>query len=129
MQRSHFGRYQLLSSLGKGASAEVYRALLPQANGTKKEVALKIFSKISEHSDVVREAKYGRKISHPNIVKTYCYSQHKGLFFIEMEYVDGGSVTDLIQKHGGLDEAIITELILQAAQGCAGAATRQFMVD
>ncbi|MBM75795.1 MAG: hypothetical protein CMK59_10380 [Proteobacteria bacterium] len=117
MQQSHFGRYQLLSSLGQGASAEVFRALLHQANGTKKEVALKIFSKLSEKSDVIREAQFGRKVSHPNIVKTYCFSQHKGLFFIEMEYVDGGSVADLLKNRTSLDEETIAELIRQSAQG------------
>ena len=68
-----FGRYRLLSLLGKGGTARVYRALRPGPMGFGKEVALKIIEPEASLGDepmvsLANEARLGCLLRHPNIV-------------------------------------------------------------
>ena len=117
MRQAYFGSYQIIASLGQGASAEVFKATIQGVNGLTRTVALKIFSRFSDKQAVLREARLGVKLRHPNIVQTFHFAEHKEELFIEMELVDGGSVASLIKNKTMLSDTMLIELIRQAAQG------------
>jgi serine/threonine protein kinase len=48
------------------------------------------------------EAKITAKLHHPNIVEIYSVGEHRGLPFIEMEYIDGKPLDSLIGRMGRL---------------------------
>ena len=56
-------------------------------------------------------------LDHPNIVRTYDNGYEGGLHFLVMEYVDGCSLQNIIEKHGPLDVARAAAYIRQASVG------------
>ncbi|MCP4868809.1 MAG: SUMF1/EgtB/PvdO family nonheme iron enzyme [Proteobacteria bacterium] len=97
-----FGRYRLLSLLGKGGTARVYRALRPGPMGFGKEVALKIIEPDASLGDepmvsLANEARLGCLLQHPNIVTIDEFDTVDGAFYIAMEYIDGWPLERLIR--------------------------------
>jgi serine/threonine protein kinase len=93
-------RYQINARLGKGAMGIVYRAT-DTANG--QDVALKIISgELAVDPAMLerfkREGEALRHLKHRNIVGFSDAFQHDEQSIIVMEYVDGGSLFDLIKK-------------------------------
>lgn len=51
-----------------------------------------------------KEARRLRSLSNPHIVKVYDLFEENGTAYYVMEYIDGGSLSDLIEKKGSLSE-------------------------
>jgi serine/threonine-protein kinase len=98
------GRYQILEELGRGACGVVYRALDPAIGRTVaiKSIRFSEFSDPAERRDlrerVLREAQSAGKLSHPNIVTIYDVLESEDLAYIFMEFVDGPSLKDAMQR-------------------------------
>ena len=80
------GSYQILSKLGQGGMAIVYRALQSSLN---REVALKVVSSaFSGDPDFcarfLREARAGALVSHPNVVTCFDAGEADGQLFMAM---------------------------------------------
>jgi eukaryotic-like serine/threonine-protein kinase len=93
-----FGRYEILSLLGKGGMGEVY---LAKDLKLDRSVALKILPADLAASRermlrFVQEAKAAAALNHPNVAHVYEISEHDGLNFIAMEYVDGKTLREKI---------------------------------
>ena len=88
------GDYRIESEIGQGAMANVYRAYQPQL---ERWVALKVM-KTGGMDDqgfldrFRREAKAIAALRHPNILTIYDYGEEKGIAYIVMEYVAGGTL-------------------------------------
>jgi len=88
------GKYKLLRSLGKGATAVVYLAQDPDAN---RQVAIKLIKFSEENAAMSRrlrklfltEDSIGRRLEHPNIVKVYDAVVERDRAYLVMEFVDG----------------------------------------
>lgn len=95
------GRYQLEKKIGSGGMADVYMArdvLLDRV------VAVKILhSNFAEDNEFIvrfrHEAQAAGKLSHPNIVGIYDVGCDKGVYYIVMEYVEGETLKQYIQRH------------------------------
>ena len=99
------GSYQILRRVGKGGMGAVY---LAEKEG--KQYAVKIlteeFSKMPGiQGRFKREAHASFKLHHPSIVETIEMSRQDGYVYIVMEYVDGGSLVDLVVKERRLSPA------------------------
>lgn len=102
-----FGKYVLLSELGRGGAGVVYKAwdtLLLQY------VALKFIrnqddsdadstSGSSQIEEFQREARMSVRLRHPNIVRIYEMGCMSNRYYLSMEYVEGGTLLAMI--HGG----------------------------
>ncbi len=113
------GRYELLDRLGSGGMSNVYRATDQILERT---VAVKILAEhLSDDERFVarfrREALAVAKLIHPHIVQVYDTGIDEGRHFIVMEYVDGRSGAQLLQKHGSLPPHEAVDIGIQA---CAG---------
>lgn len=98
-----FGRYVLLDRIGEGGMAEVFRAIMPGAEGFKRTLVVKRI--LSSHSKstsfvdmFVREARIGAMLSHPNIVQVYDFGSVDGHYFLAMEYLRGRDVLAIIKR-------------------------------
>jgi serine/threonine-protein kinase len=98
-----FGRYVLLDRIGEGGMAEVFRAIMPGAEGFKRTLVVKRI--LSPHSNTaafvdmfVREARIGAMLSHPNIVQVYDFGSVDGHYFLAMEYLRGRDVLAIIKR-------------------------------
>ena len=98
-----FGRYVLLDRIGEGGMAEVFRAIMPGAEGFKRTLVVKRI--LAPHSNsasfvdmFVREARIGAMLSHPNIVQVYDFGSVDGHYFLAMEYLRGRDVLAIIKR-------------------------------
>ncbi|MBI4491322.1 MAG: protein kinase [Chloroflexi bacterium] len=98
------GPYQLVSELGRGGMAVVYKAY--QAS-LERYVALKVLApELAVDPEFVarfrREATTAARFDHPNIVPVYDIGQAEGSFFIAMRLVPGTSLAEVVKKGGPL---------------------------
>lgn len=52
----------------------------------------------------IKEAKNISKLTHPHIIKVLDVFEENGTAYYVMEYIDGGSLSDLVEKKGSLSE-------------------------
>src|SRR6202035_1172769 len=64
-----------------------------------------------------REARAVAALDHPNIVRAYDIDQEDKLHFLVMEYVDGSSLQEIIQRAGPLSPIRSAHYMTQAALG------------
>ncbi|MCB9694131.1 MAG: protein kinase [Alphaproteobacteria bacterium] len=116
------GRYTLVRRLGQGGAGEVWRALMAGPMGFEKPVAVKLVRSDRRvaglEDDLVREARFGALMAHPNVVATYELGSVGGRRFIAMEYVEGPALKDLAGR-GGLPGRALLDVGEQAALGLA----------
>ena len=67
----------------------------------------------SEKADAIREASVLASLDHPFIVKYYDSFEENGMFFIVMEYCDGGDLAKMIQTSALLSEAEVLHIFVQ----------------
>jgi len=112
------GGYHLLSRIGVGGMGEVYKAMQIALG---RQVALKILSpELTEDRSFVEkflsEARAAGKFNHPNVIHVHEVGEEGKTYYFSMEFVDGGSVQDLVAKGRKLEPLRATEIVLQAAQ-------------
>jgi serine/threonine-protein kinase len=113
------GRYEIGERLGAGGMSSVHQATDLILERT---VAVKILAEhLSDDERFVarfrREALAVAKLIHPNIVQVYDTGVDEGRHYIVMEYVQGRSGAQILQKQGPLDAETSAEI---GAQACAG---------
>jgi serine/threonine protein kinase len=101
LRSTPFGRYLLLEEMAKGGMARVYRAVLREASGFEKTVALKrILRELGEDPEFVTrftdEARIASTLNHSNIVQVFDFGQVDGEYYLAMELVDGPDLGTLI---------------------------------
>jgi serine/threonine-protein kinase len=97
--------YELSDFIGDGASARVYRGV---HKPTGREVAVKILHPEQELmvkalKRFLREAQLLCKLSHGNIVKGFEVRKVNGFRYVAMEWVDGGTVLEEVDRRARLD--------------------------
>lgn len=97
------GRYRLLTRLGQGGMAEVYRGKLLGAEGFEKFVAIKrVLPHRAQDPELVRsfidEARLAAHLHHPNIVQIYDFGRHGDTYFIAMEYLSGQQLGEVAAR-------------------------------
>lgn len=114
------GKYRILSPLGEGGMAVVYRANHVQMERT---VVIKVMQGwlLSNRNSVERferECKLTAKLNHPNIVSVYDVGAINGKEpYLVMEFINGESLADKIQKGGALPYATTANIIIQICRG------------
>lgn len=98
------GRYEIQEIIGVGGMAVVYKA---HDNVENRTVAIKILKEeFVSNEEFIRRFKNESKaiavLSHPNIVKVYDVSFGDLIQYIVMEYIDGITLKELIERQGSL---------------------------
>lgn len=94
------GRYEIVSRLGSGGMAIVYKALDKKLN---RQVTFKVMrEEYAGDEDFIRrfhkEARAAGSISHQNLVNIYDVGTEDLTHYIVMEYIDGYTLKDLIKR-------------------------------
>ncbi len=92
-------RYRIVSKLGRGGMAEVYKAYQP---ALKRYVAIKfMLSHMADDKEFlrrfIREAENTAKLRHPNIVTTYDFHSEGDRNFMVMEFIEGPTLKSEIK--------------------------------
>ncbi|WP_169083147.1 Stk1 family PASTA domain-containing Ser/Thr kinase [Paenibacillus sp. PL91] len=104
------GRYEILTRIGGGGMALVYKAHDVLLN---RKVAVKVLRQQFVHDEEFirrfrREAQSAAALSHPNVVSIYDVGQEEDTHYIVMEYIEGHNLNEIIQERAPLqtDEAV-----------------------
>lgn len=113
------GGYQVEQELGRGAMGVVYRA---RQLSLDRPVAVKVMNPAWASDPVfvsrfTREAYAAAHLVHHNVVQIYDIGNERDVNFFSMEFVDGQSLLDLLNKQGNIDVAQAVGYVLQAARG------------
>jgi eukaryotic-like serine/threonine-protein kinase len=114
------GRYRILDLLGAGAMGRVY---LAEHFFMRRQVALKLLPKTKANTEgslvdrFHREARAIAALNHPNVVQAYDFDQAEGVLYIAMEYVQGASLQEWVQRHGPMPWPQAADVGAQAAGG------------
>lgn len=116
-------RYEILEEVGLGGMATVYKA---KCNLLNRFVAVKVlkdeFSKDAEFVKRFRaEAQSAASLTHPNIVSVYDVGEENGINYIVMEYLEGDTLKDFIDKNGKLSNEVTLKFASQIASALEAA--------
>ena len=117
-ERTVIGGFELLEKIGQGGMGAVYRARQVTID---RIVALKLMkpklAKDTRHLErFLREAKASARLTHPNIVQGIDAGNDKGYYYFALEFVDGETLREVIQRDGTLPEERCIELGMQMAR-------------
>jgi len=117
------GGYELIGKVGKGGMGNVFKA---RQVSMDRIVALKVLSsQLAKDKKFVerfhREAKAAAKLSHMNIIQSIDVGEEDGYHYFAMEYVQGPTVDDLLQKSKVLKEDFCLEIMCQTARAIQAA--------
>lgn len=116
-------RYKVLSLIGSGGMADVYKAI----NLSNRRIyAIKMLkAEYSDDAEFLRrfeqEARATLHLSHDNIVRAYGVGQHNGLPYIVLEYIEGQTLKQLIVDNGPLPERTAIGLCCQILDALSAA--------
>lgn len=116
-------RYQVLSKIGSGGMADVYKGKDLMLN---RFVAIKVLKKeFRVEGDFVSkfrsEAQAAAGLSNPNIVNVYDVGEDRGLNYMVMELVEGITLKEYIHKKGRLSYQETISIAIQICQGIGSA--------
>ena len=115
------GRYDIVSRLGKGGMAVVYRA---NDRMLARTVAIKVLRTDVAKDPVaakrlVREARAAGQLHHPNIITMHDVGDSDGMVYIVMEVLQGRELSELMDESGSLGLVRSIEIARQTASALA----------
>lgn len=116
-------RYTILEEIDRGGMGQIYKA---EDKILKIVVALKIIhpqhlSRTDAINRFKKEILLAREISHENVIRIHDFGEEKGIKFISMQYVDGETLKDLIDRTGKLDVKTTLNISRQICEGLKAA--------
>jgi serine/threonine-protein kinase len=111
-------RYHIMRKLGEGGMGAVY---LAEHVKMGRKSAIKVMNPgMSKDADAIarfnREASNASRMNHPNICAIYDFGETpEGLIYLAMEFIEGDSLTKLIEQHGALPPARAASILHQTA--------------
>lgn len=115
----NLGNYELLQEVGVGGMGTVYRA---RHRETQDIVAVKVMGPEVAKNPVYlkrfeQEFRVASRLNHPNIVRALEYNNEGASPYLVMEFVEGESVGEKLEREKRIPEAEAVNLIVQAADG------------
>ena len=115
MLNQQIQNYKIISPLGEGGMAKVY---LAEHNLLGSNTAIKLLNKEFTHNDNIRkrflaEARSMARMSHPNIIKVTDLIDEGDTVAFVMEYVNGKTLKEYIDRKGKLSDEDIKSIFSQ----------------
>jgi serine/threonine protein kinase len=120
------GPYRILAVLGRGGMGVVFRAEDPQL---RRPVALKamlpsLATSPKARERFFREARAAAALKHPNVVTIFQVGEDRNAPFLAMEFLEGESLEQRLQREGRLPVAEVLRIGGEIARGLAAAHER-----
>jgi TonB family protein len=118
---SSIGRYEVTRILGFGAMGAVYQAFDPiiKRSLAIKTIRLDVPRQSPQHAAFIerfyQEARISGTLSHPNIVTLFDVGEEKGVPFLAMEYVEGQTLSEMLEKGVRFEPRRVVRLVSQVA--------------
>lgn len=112
------GHYKILSRIGKGRMAGVYKAV----HNLGTVVAIKVLPPSRARNPKIfarfqREGRMALRLRHPNVVRTFQLGNSDGLVYLVMEYLEGETLEDVLRRRAKLPVGEAVRLMHQALVG------------
>ena len=112
------GEYKILDQIGKGQMGGVYKA----AHTSGQAVALKILPASKARNQHIlgrfqREARLLTQLDHPNVVRAYQVGESGGVNYIVMEFLEGETLNEVLERRARLPLGESARLMQQALDG------------
>jgi serine/threonine-protein kinase len=109
------GNYEVIGKIGDGGLGTVYKA---RQISMSRDVALKVLHKkwLSDEEFKKRfllEARLAGRLSHQNLIQVYDVGRDRGVYYFSMEFIDGETVEDMIDRIGPLDVPVAIDIVIQ----------------
>lgn len=106
--------YTIRRAVGEGGTAQVYLAEHPERG----KVALKVLRPRLATDPVaikrfLREAEFGARVVHPNVVRTFEFGDTAGVQYLALEWADGEPLETFIAKAGKLTPPVAANIVQQ----------------
>ncbi len=116
-------RYEILSRVGSGGMADVYKGKDHKLN---RYVAIKVLKSDFRSDEIfiqkfLSEAQAAAGLMHPNVVNVYDVGQDRGLYYMVMELVEGITLKEYIEKKGRLTAKETISISIQMVTGIQAA--------
>ncbi len=115
------GEFEIGELLGRGAMGAVYKARQPSL---ERMVAIKVLPRAPSEKLAMRferEARAAAAVNHPNIINVYSVGGDRGYQYIAMEFVDGETLRELLDREGPLSPERAIEMMKQTASAMVAA--------
>ena len=110
--------YEIIERLGKGSMGLVFKA---RQTSVDRIVAVKVLlDSLAQNKDFIkrfqREAKIAAKLQHNNIVNAIDAGEVEGHHYFVMEYVEGATIKDELDKSKIFDEKVALKIVFAVAE-------------
>jgi serine/threonine protein kinase len=114
--------YTLKKDVGEGGTAQVFSA----DHDERGEVALKVLrSRLASDPVAVkrflREAEFGARVVHPNVVRTFDFGEDNGVYYLALEWAGGEPLEQFITRSGPIAPPVAAIIIGQLAEALSEA--------
>ena len=118
-------RYEIKEKLGQGGFGAVYRAFDKKMKIDKalKVIPEAVSNDLRAMANLRREAQTMIRLNHPNIVRVYDFQEKGAVKYIDMEYIEGKSLNELLLDYPDqrMPESEVKKIALQIAEGLSNA--------
>ena len=106
--------YTIRKAVGEGGTAQVYLAEHPERG----KVALKVLRpRLATDAVAVkrflREAEFGARVVHPNVVRTFEFGEADGVQYLALEWADGEPLETFMTRAGKLAPPVAANIVQQ----------------
>jgi eukaryotic-like serine/threonine-protein kinase len=114
--------YRLLERIGEGGTATVYRA----EHDERGTCAVKVLRQRMRADKTaikrfLREADFGTRVQHPNVVSTYDFGEADDLYYLALEWAEGEPLAEYVQRTGPMDPGTVAHVMTQLGGALAAA--------
>jgi serine/threonine protein kinase len=114
--------YRLLDHVGEGGTAEVYKAEHPTHGlSAVKVLRARLAQDPTAVKRFLREAEFGRRVPHPNIVQTLDAGQTEDLYYMALQWAEGESLATFATRSGTVAPAVVATIVEQLSAALAAA--------
>ena len=122
-QRQIAERYDIIGMLGSGGMGNVYKV---RDRTLEEVIALKTLHRRLADDELAltrfhREVKLARRVTHPNVARTFDIGTDGELTYLTMEFIDGVPLNIYLSHHKKISLASTIELVVQIARGLEAA--------
>jgi len=117
------GKYRIIRRIARGGMGVVYEAVDPVL---QRRVAVKLLPEALTRDSIAQskflsEARAAARLNHANVVPVHDAGEHRGVPYLVMELLEGGSANDRLKTWGPFPWAEATRVIADACRGLAAA--------
>ena len=122
------GSGSIAGLLGTGGMSNVYKIWNPQMETYRAVKLMKPDLSTEARQRFQTEIKIMAALSHPNIIEIHSVGEWNGLSYIEMELIDGATLSEIIERRGALPIPVCTALGILIARALVYAHSKEYVL-